>query len=129
MELIVRDQAKAVAMACLIAGDTYRETRAKITEQLNETVGLTTIWDWFHEDEEAVTTRNKQRLLMAQERDLDIVYQAQTILQDRMKDGSLYEVNAIKGTAQDKIHNALQRPVAVQAQNVLIVLNAKEPSE
>jgi hypothetical protein len=65
---------------------------------------------------------------MAQERDLDIVYQAQTILQDRMKDGSLYEVNAIKGTAQDKIHNALQRPV-VQAQNVLIVLNAKEPSE
>ena len=36
--------------------------------------------------------------------------------------------NVIKGTSMDKAHNALRHPPpTIQAQNVLIVLNAKEP--
>ena len=37
-------------------------------------------------------------------------------------------VNAVKGTSMDKVHNVLRHPQpTIQAQNVLIVLNAKEP--
>lgn len=114
-------EVKSFALTSLMAGDSYRKTQGNIAERFKTEVSVSTLHQWLHEDPQRAQALAEQRLQLQLERDLQVVAIAQDLLEDRLENETdLYKINAVKGTAQDKVLATLRLVQDKRHQNALV---------
>lgn len=94
---------RAYAVSCLMAGDTYRGVQADLAGRYKQTVSKDTLGRWFHGDPGFAAWADHQVHAMLEE-NFRIRSKATDILEGRIEaETDVYKINAVKGTAEDKI--------------------------